>query len=130
MIDLTPGSSYVSTAYGINDSGAVVGFYGTSATTNSGFLYADNTFTDLNSLISPTSGWTITGAYGINDSGQIAAIASNGTSTDVLLLTAPLLVPEPPTIALLCSGAVVGLGLRRLSRRIKAADLAAESTAE
>ncbi len=133
MTDLTAGAQYAgynSQAFGINDSGAAVGYFGTSSFGSHGFLYSNGTLTDLNSLISPTSGWTITAAYGINDSGQIAAIATNGQGqAHALLLTAPLVVPEPPTIALLCSGAVVGLGLRRLSRRIKAEDLASAPTA-
>ncbi len=136
MVDLFSGSSYTgynSQAFAIDTNGDVVGVYSNASGTH-GFLdtYSNGvyTMTDLNSLISPTSGWTITGAYGINDNGQIDVIASNGTSSHVLLLTAPLLVPEPPTIALLCSGAVVGLGLRRLSRRIKAEELAARPAAE
>jgi probable HAF family extracellular repeat protein len=133
MTDLTAGAAYAgynSQAFGINSSGAAVGYFGTSSFSSHGFLYSGGTLTDLNSLISPTSGWTITGAYAINDAGQIAALATNGQQIHTLLLTAPLLVPEPPTIALLCSGAVVGLGLRRFSRRIKAEDLAADPAAE
>ncbi|HEY2159422.1 MAG TPA: PEP-CTERM sorting domain-containing protein [Isosphaeraceae bacterium] len=141
MVDLFAASDYAgynSQAFGMNSNGDIVGVYSGSSSTSftgtQGYLdsYSNGvyTITDLNSLISPTSGWTITGAYGINDSGQIDVIANDGTSSHVLLLTAPLLVPEPPTIALLCSGAVVGLGLRRFSRRIKAEDLAAEPVAE
>jgi probable HAF family extracellular repeat protein len=138
MVDLFSGSAYTgynSQAFAIDTAGDVVGVYSSSSFSGThGYLdtYSNGvyTMTDLNSLISPTSGWTITGAYGINDNGQIDVIANNGTSSQVLLLTAPLLVPEPPTIALLCSGAVVGLGLRRLSRRIKAEELAAEPAAE
>ncbi len=131
MSDLTAGTAYAgdaSFAYGINTSGATVGLYSVGSS-NYGFLYSNGTFTDLSNVL---AGWTITGAFGINDNGQIAAtgIYNGSGPTYALLLTPALLVPEPPTIALLCSGAVVGLGLRRLSRRIKAEDLAADPDPE
>ena len=131
MVDLTPGASYAtltSKAYGIDSAGDVVGFYNpTSSSGQHGFLYSGGTLVDLNSLLPSNSGWTITGAYGINDAGQIAAIGKNGAGqSHVLLLSAPAsLVPEPPAVALLCSGAVLGLGLRQLSRRGAALAVAA-----
>ena len=118
MIDLTP-TAFSSNAFGIDSAGDVVGVYNPTSTSGShGFLYSGGTLVDLNSLVAG-SGWTITGAFGINDAGQIAAIGMNGSNqSHVLLLSAPgALVPEPPTIALLCSGAVLGLGLRKVSRR-------------
>jgi probable HAF family extracellular repeat protein len=132
MSDITTGTPYASIAseaFGLNDSGAIVGQL-ISGTTDSGFLYSGGTLTNLSSVI---SGWTITGAYGINDNGQIAVVATNNTTNQMhaLLLSQTALVPEPPTIALLCSGAVAGLGLRRFARRrIKAEDLTADLAVE
>ncbi len=130
MVDLTPGSAFdnlVSQANGINASGQVVGSYGINSLDTDGFLYTGGVLTDLNTLISPGLGLTITGAFGINDAGQIAAIGKDGQDNyHALLLTSPaVIVPEPPTLALICTGAVLGLGLRRkVSRRDLTAALA------
>lgn len=135
MVDLTAGAAYAtftSKAFGIDSAGDVVGFYNSGSFTGQhGFLYAGGTLLDLNSLLPSNSGWTITGAYGINDNGQIAAIGMNGQGqSHVLLLSAPTsLVPEPPAVALLCSGAALGLGLRKSSRR-RGATAAAPSRSE
>lgn len=43
----------------------------TQAEEKRAFLYSNGLMSDLNNLIDPGSGWTLTGAYGINDSGQI-----------------------------------------------------------
>ena len=76
---------------GINASGQVVGFVGTSTATDA-FLYSNGTMTDLGTL-----GGSDSYAYGINDNGQIvgytdrggindnvqAFLYSNGTTTDL-----------------------------------------------
>lgn len=135
MTDLTSAAAYdgfISQAVGINTAGQVVGYYGSTSFSSHGFLYNGGVLTDLNSLISPGSGWTITGAYSINDSGQIAAIGTNGQGqSHALLLSGPTLaVPEPPTLALICTGALLGLGMRKATRRELASALAAESPTE
>ncbi|MBD2168189.1 hypothetical protein H6G04_27785 [Calothrix membranacea FACHB-236] len=95
----TPGSSYSITdlgnlpgdnysyAYGINDSGQVVGF----SSNNHAFLYSDGKMTDLGSL--PRSGYDSSAAYGINNSGQIvgdskgrAFLYSDAKMTDLGIL--------------------------------------------
>lgn len=50
----------------INSRGQVVGMSG-----GVGYLYTKGQMLDLNTLIDPALGWTVTAAYGINDAGQI-----------------------------------------------------------
>jgi probable HAF family extracellular repeat protein len=81
-------------ASAINSSGQVVGesfdAIGTFATSHA-FFYDGSTTVDLNSLISQSSGWTLTTALGINDSGQIVGggIASDGQMHAFLLTPGP-----------------------------------------
>lgn len=78
-----------SAASGINGRGHVVGH--SSATLSGGatraFLWRDGVMTDLNSLISPTSGWVLRSASDINESGQIVGTgtAPNGETHGFLL---------------------------------------------
>lgn len=60
-----------SVATHINGSGVIIGW---SETTNAGqhaFVYANDTMTDLNSLLPPGSSWVLQVANSINDAGQI-----------------------------------------------------------
>lgn len=50
----------------INSRGQVVGMSG-----GVGYVYTNGQMLDLNSLIDPSLGWTVTAAVGINDAGQI-----------------------------------------------------------
>lgn len=83
-------------ALGINDSGTVVGTYGTSNGAHA-FVSGVNGFQDLNDLIHPASGWEIFQAYDINQAGQITAWGCVGGNCRGLLLT-PSPVPEPDSI--------------------------------
>ena len=65
-----PGGSN-SYAFGINDSGQVVGRSDTSSRYAHAFLYSNGQMQDLNSLIPVGSGWILREAWGINTSGQI-----------------------------------------------------------
>ena len=72
---------------------------------------------DLNSLIAPSSGWTLQCATAVNDKGQIVGDGTNPSGqTDAFLLTPS---PEPSTLALLATGAV-GLAARAWRRRTQA----------
>jgi probable HAF family extracellular repeat protein len=89
---LAPLAGSISVAYGISDSGQVVGAWGTNASSRP-FLYSDGTITAL----PEPSDFTTSGceARGIDDNGQIAGICadangnghlvqwSNGTVTDL-----------------------------------------------
>jgi len=62
-------------AFGINDSGQVVG--SANFGYNEAFLYRGGTMLDLNNLVTLPSGVYLTNAAAINDSGQIAALGSD-----------------------------------------------------
>ena len=65
---------------GINAIGWVVGYGSTTIgqyTELRAFLYTSELITDMNTLISPTSGWMLTDACGINDLGQIVGSGVN-----------------------------------------------------
>jgi hypothetical protein len=63
-------------AYAVNASDEVVGDIVTS-TGSTAFLYVNGKSYDLNSLLAPNSGWSITHAAGINDAGQIIGNGSD-----------------------------------------------------
>ena len=78
-----PGQSH-STAFGINNSGVIVGTSGNDAFVRSGNVPMQ----DLNALVSPSSGWTLTQANAINDRGQIVGYGTNSAGqTHAFLLT-------------------------------------------
>jgi probable HAF family extracellular repeat protein len=108
MTDLgtTPGATD-SFANAINNIGQVVGdvYYPDNPYYPRAFIYSDSIMIDLNTLIDPSSGWTLWGAEAINDAGQIAAWGDNGIEAHALLLTP---VPEPSTFVFLFS-ALLGL---------------------
>ncbi|MCC7409748.1 MAG: LEPR-XLL domain-containing protein, partial [Phycisphaeraceae bacterium] len=60
-----------SEALGVNDLGAVVGYATGSDDQARAFVCFDSTMTDLNLLINPLAGWTLTRAVDINNQGQI-----------------------------------------------------------
>ena len=70
-IPLSLGGTY-SQALDMNGIGHVVGYaYLPGNAVQRAFVFKDGVVTDLNTLISPNSGWTLTAARAINDSGQI-----------------------------------------------------------
>lgn len=74
-------------ATGINSSGVVVGWSDT-ASGQRAFIYdSTNGMRDINSLISPTSGWVLETAVAINDAGQIAGVGRLSGLRLVYLLT-------------------------------------------
>jgi hypothetical protein len=78
--------------------------------------------TDLNSLISPDSGWLLSGAQGINNVGQIVGDGYINNEFHAFLLTPvseTVPIPEPsPSWGLFAFGALCA-GSRLLSQRKK-----------
>ncbi len=98
------GGTYV---LGINDSGQVAGYY-TDDIGVHGFVETAGNYTTIND---PLPGNENTYVLGINDAGQIV-----GDDTYGAFLATPTAVPEPGTLALLCSG-VLSLGLIHRRKR-------------
>ena len=99
MQDLGTLGGQSSIANGINDNGQVVGSANTLTGSEQAFLYSNGQIQNLNNLIDPTSGWTLTVATAINDSGQIVGYGTNNFGQRHGFLLTP--VPEPATLALL-----------------------------
>jgi probable HAF family extracellular repeat protein len=96
----------------INDSGEIVGTASNAYNNFSAFVYSNGVLTDLNTLISPNSGWILTDATAINDQGDIAGYGyAPGIGDRAAFLLTPA-VPEPASFGLL-SAASLGLLLRR-----------------
>lgn len=86
-------------ANGINDAGQVVGrFYTFGDGAWHAFLYSNGTMTNLDTLIDPTSGWSLTEANAINNRGQIVGYGSINGQTHAFLATpvTPQAVQETP----------------------------------
>jgi len=66
-----------SAATAINSQGQIVGRSCDVDGPCDASLYSGGNLTDLNSLLPPGSGWTLTAASGINDSGQIVGTGTN-----------------------------------------------------
>ncbi len=105
----------VSYASGINDAGQVVGYSETADSgTDHAIVYSNGVMEDLNSVLSPTSGWVLTDAVAINDNGQIIGDGSlNGVEEGFLLTPTPL----PPSLLLLAPS-LIGAGVvKRWAKR-------------
>jgi probable HAF family extracellular repeat protein len=105
-----------SDALAINAGGQIVGdaYISGSDHVQHAFLYSDGAMTDLNNLIAPSSGWTLTEAAAINDNEWIVGYESIGSETHAFLLTP---APEPSTIALLGIAAISLVGYAWHRRR-------------
>ena len=116
MLDLGTLGGTTSGADGINASGQVVGWARMPTQEAHAFLWEGPTgMLDINTLISPGSGWLLNFALGVNDNGLIAGrgIAPDGQTHGFLLTP----VPEPSGLmALGMAGGLIWLvGLRRRS---------------
>lgn len=96
----------------INSAGQVVGwsdvFIGNSNNqVQHAFIYSNGTMTDLNSLLSPNSGWDLTSAQGINDHGQITGYGTFNGQTQAFVMSglgSVSAIPEPDEWALMLGG--------------------------
>ena len=106
----------------INGRGDVVGFGDTGGPNSSrAFLSMDGgTPRDLNDLIDPASGWSLSRAEGINDLGEIVGTGQINGQNHAFLLTPNAAVPEPSAVVFLISGgallASVAMRRSRLGR--------------
>lgn len=98
-----------SRALALNELGQIVGtsdsLFGQHA-----FLFESGTMRDLNSLIDPSTGWTLIEASDINESGQIVGWGIRDGQTRAFLLTT---VPIPAAVWLLASGLIGFFGFAR-----------------
>lgn len=112
MLDGLP-ADWSSVAADVNNLGQVVGIAGRNPGAGFAFLYENGQMIDLNTLIDPASGWTITDAAAINDLQQIAAQACRGGVCQAVRLDLVSAVPEPPVFALMAAGLALGLARGR-----------------
>ena len=85
-----PGGAW-SSATGINNNGQVVGLAYTGSDANPhAFLWQTGAgMLDLNSLIAPSSGWTLNSATAINDKGQIVGYGNDPANQSHAFLLTP-----------------------------------------
>ena len=84
-------------AYGINDSGQVVG-YSESASGNLAFVWDQaNDMQDLNSLVT-ANGWVLSSAAAVNNDGDIVGTGLFNGQPHGFLLTSSVLPPPPPPV--------------------------------
>jgi len=107
-------------AAAINDSGFVVGNAEIPTGLDAWIYRPGSGFTNLNSLISPASGWALQSAIDINNNGQIIGFGMHNGQFDDFLLTP---APEPSGLALLGMGLLAAGTVARSARaRISAAE--------
>lgn len=122
LTDLGTLGGIYSLGYGVNDGGQVVGFSETTGNVSHAFLYSGGSKFDLNSLIAPGTGFTLTRASGISDTGFITGYGTNSAGQqDAFLLTpaAPSAAPVPEGSTTLSLGLMLVLGLGTLALRAR-----------
>ena len=103
-------------AFGINDSGQIVGWSDVLAVAGrSAFVWESGTMVDLNDLLIGANDWALLEATAINDQGQIVGTGFlDGVGGNQAFLLTP--IPEPST-ALLLGGGLLALGAARRRSR-------------
>ena len=95
-------------AQGMNNSGLIVGVGRTINNINHGIMWSQVggvwVATDLNTLIDPTLGFTISSAQAINNVGQIVGFGTNSLGVQSAFVMSVAAVPEPSTYALMLAG--------------------------
>jgi probable HAF family extracellular repeat protein len=75
-------------AFGINDSGRVVGTSNVTGGDFHAFVWEDGTMYDVNDVLDPNDGWEMLWATAVNSDGEITGWATNGSGdTQAVLLT-------------------------------------------
>jgi len=92
MVDLGTLGGDISTAYGINESGIIVGESETTGGAFHAFLYRDGAMTNLNDLLDSEPDWTLDNAWAISDTGHIVGHGTHEIYSDQAYL---LYIPEP-----------------------------------
>lgn len=105
ITDLGTLGGKVSEARGINNKRKVVGVSTTLGGVNHAFIYTENIgMIDLNTLISPDSGWVLQRAIAINDNDQIVGNGIINGQSHAFLMISTTSVPEPTSMWLIASG--------------------------
>jgi probable HAF family extracellular repeat protein len=110
----------VAFANALNNSNQVVGSSQIANGALHAFLYFNGSMRDLNLLIPPMSGVTLTSAVGIDAAGEIVAYGTNvrGQTHEYLLTPAESPVPEPSSLAVM-SLAIAAVAIRQVRRNRK-----------
>lgn len=97
---------------GINDSGEAVGYYGTNAGAQHGFLYDTTTqaYTFLDDPNAAPGDSAVTQITGITDSGEIAGFYVNADGAQLGFTATPAAVPESSSLVSLSLLLALGLG--------------------
>ncbi len=123
-VDLGVAAGFTSSsARGVNDNGIVTGVLDAVSGLEHGFVYANGTLFDLNSLVitGVPAGWNIEEANAINSSGQIVGTLHDTTQYGyhAFVLTptgAAFPIPEPATYAVFVGVAMLGFAAWRRQR--------------
>jgi probable HAF family extracellular repeat protein len=109
--ELLSGAPFASTAYGINDSGQIVGM-AHNGVQHRAVIFANGSVVDLNQFcfVCATSGQLLSYATGVNNAGMIVGYHSGGNSGFLLTPTA---TPEPQSIFFVACGLFGVVALRR-----------------
>lgn len=104
-VDIDSGSNNFSRALSVNSSGAVVGYYRTTANGDATAFYSkDGSFVDLESLLPPNSGWQLNIAQDVNNVGQIIGVGTYQGGVSAFIMSP---VPEPERYLLALLGGLV-----------------------